>query len=34
MEGYVCAEDYTFFCKNTIYIKDRIFYTSDYSIGS
>jgi len=32
-EGNVCAEDYTLLWKNTLYIKDRIFYTSEYSVG-
>jgi len=34
MEGNVCAEDYTFLWKNTLYIKDRIFYTSEYCVSS
>jgi hypothetical protein len=34
MAGTVCAEDYTFLWKNKLYIKDRIFYTSEYGISS
>jgi hypothetical protein len=34
MECNVCAEDYTFLWKNTLYIKDRIFYTSQYSVDN
>jgi len=34
MEGNICTEDYTFLWKNTLYIKNGIFYTSEYSISS
>ena len=34
MEGKVCAEDYTFLWKNKLYIKNRTFNTSQYSVGS
>ena len=34
MECNVCAEDYTFLWKNTLYIKDRIFYTSEYCVSN